>query len=231
MIEENKFAKRQIIVDVPETFPELTKRVLNLDDYISDQPSIKKLGKYAILLNTQKKKSIYKKLLSKDPKSNLTFQEMKEIRNKYLKKLVESNSFYFPKELSLDEYKKPTNTKEERINKILQHLEEIAKKEKNNKGQKKKNIDSRKESLLENKRNRTESLEIEKKKVKNEENEENEENGENEEKGEEVNEMEENDNGEASYYEEENYAHPDDDDSQNYNYYSDDGGNDEGDDY
>ena len=40
--------------------------------------------------------------------------------------------------------------------------------------------------------------------------------------------MEEND-GEASYAEEENYAHPDDDDSQNYNYSY--GENDEGDDY
>ena len=226
MSKENKFQKKQIIEEEPETFPELTKRVLNLDDYISTQPSIKKLGEYAILLNTQKNKSIYKKLLSKDPQSTLTFQEMKQIRNKYLKKLVESNSFYFPKELGLDEYKKPINTKEEKHYKLLKRMEEIARKEKNNKRSRKNNsnntIESRKESFLENKRNRTESIEIERKKKKKKKNEENED----ESYGNEGNGWEE-----ASYVEEENYAHPDDDDSQNYNYSFDEGDNDEGDDY
>jgi hypothetical protein len=171
-----------------------------------------------------KKKSIYKKLLL-DPQvkeaqkiANYNYQEMREIRNKYLKKLVESNPFYFPKELGLDEYKKPINTKEERLNKLLKHLEEQAKKERGNNINSRKNssltiLNSRKESmLLENKRKRTESLVIEevdnkinKNKVKKEENEE------------EQNVEEE--NGEASYYEEEeDYGHPDDDDSQNYNY-------------
>jgi len=223
MSDENKFQKKQIIEEEPETFPRLTKRVLDFDDYISTQPSIKKLGEYAILLNTQKNKSIYKKLLSKDPKSTLTFQEIKKIRNKYLKKLVESNSFYFPKELGLDEYKKPINTKEEKHNKLLKSMEEIARKEKNNKRSMKNNsfnsIESRKESFLENKRNRTESIEIEQKKRKNKEN------------GEESYGNEGDGWEEASYVEEENYHHPDDDDSQNYNYSYDEGGDDEGDDY
>ena len=231
MSQENIVPKRGIIEEPPEIFSELTKRVLNLDDYILSQPSIKKLGEYAISLNNQINKSIYKKLLSKDPKSNLSFQKMREIRNKYLKKLVESNSFYFPKELGLDEYKKPSiNAKEEKLkklNKLIQRLEEDAKKH-INKDRSRKNS-----TILENKRNRTESIEIEPKKVKkkaeNEENEENEENGENGENIEEENGMEEND-GEASYIEDENYAHADDDDSQNYNY-SYDEGNDEGDDY
>ncbi len=223
MSNENKFQKKQIIEEEPETFPRLTKRVLDFDDYISTQPSIKKLGEYAILLNTQKNKSIYKKLLSKDPQSTLTFQEIKKIRNKYLKKLVESNSFYFPKELGLDEYKKPINTKEEKHNKLLKSMEEIARKEKNNKRSMKNNsfntIESRKESFLENKRNRTESIEIEQKKRKNKEN------------GEESYGNEGDGWEEASYVEEENYHHPDDDDSQNYNYSYDEGGDDEGDDY
>ena len=224
MSQENKAQKKPIIEEAPETFPEINKRVLNLDDYISTQPSIKKLGEYAIFLNNQKKKSIYKKLLSKDPQSNLSFQEMKEIRNKYLKKLVESNSFYFPKELGLDEYKKPTNTKEEKIKQILEHLEEIAKNEKKNSDRSRKNSNakaSRKESMLEKKRKGSESVEIEHKKAKKLE--------EIEENGEEANGMEQND-GEESYVEEENYAHPDDDDSQNYNY-SYEGGDDEGDYY
>jgi len=224
MAEENQFQKKRIIDEDPQIFPHLTKRVLNLDDFINSQQLKNKIGEYGISLNNMKKKSIYKKLLL-DPQvkeaqkiANYNYQEMREIRNKYLKKLVESNPFYFPKELGLDEYKKPINTKEERLNKLLKHLEEQAKKERGNNINSRKNssltiLNSRKESmLLENKRKRTESLVIEevdnkinKNKVKKEENEE------------EQNIEEE--NGEASYYEEEeDYGHPDDDDSQNYNY-------------
>ena len=224
MAEENQFQKKRIIDEDPQIFPHLTKRVLNLDDFINSQQLKNKIGEYGISLNNMKKKSIYKKLLL-DPQvkeaqkiANYNYQEMREIRNKYLKKLVESNPFYFPKELGLDEYKKPINTKEERLNKLLKHLEEQAKKERGNNINSRKNssltiLNSRKESmLLENKRKRTESLVIEEKdkkknknKVKKEENEE------------EQNVEEE--NGEASYYEEEeDYGHPDDDDSQNYNY-------------
>ena len=224
MAEENQFHKKRIIDEDPQIFPHLTKRVLNLDDFINSQQLKNKIGEYGISLNNMKKKSIYKKLLL-DPQvkeaqkiANYNYQEMREIRNKYLKKLVESNPFYFPKELGLDEYKKPINTKEERLNKLLKHLEEQAKKERGNNINSRKNssltiLNSRKESmLLENKRKRTESLVIEevdnkknKNKVKKEENEE------------EQNVEEE--NGEASYYEEEeDYGHPDDDDSQNYNY-------------
>ena len=224
MAEENQFQKKRIIDEDPQIFPHLTKRVLNLDDFINSQQLKNKIGEYGISLNNMKKKSIYKKLLldlqvkEAQKIANYNYQEMREIRNKYLKKLVESNPFYFPKELGLDEYKKPINTKEERLNKLLKHLEEQAKKERGNNINSRKNssltiLNSRKESmLLENKRKRTESLVIEevdnkinKNKVKKEENEE------------EQNVEEE--NGEASYYEEEeDYGHPDDDDSQNYNY-------------
>ena len=224
MTEENKFQRRGLIVEDPQIFPHLTKRVLNLDDFINSQQLKNKIGEYGISLNNMKKKSIYKKLLL-DPQvkeaqkiANYNYQEMREIRNKYLKKLVESNPFYFPKELGLDEYKKPINTKEERLNKLLKHLEVQAKKERGNNINSRKNssltiLNSRKESmLLENKRKRTESLVIEevdnkknKNKVKKEENEEEQ--------------TVEEENGEASYYEEEeDYGHPDDDDSQNYNY-------------
>ena len=227
MSEENKFQRRGLIVEDPQIFPHLTKRVLNLDDFIISQKGKNNLGEYGISLNTMKKKSIYKKLLlSPDIKGNQTInnynpQEMREIRNKYLKKLVESNPFYFPKELSSEEYKKPTSSKEDRLNKLLKHLEEQAKKEKVYNDSRKNssilNINSRKESLLlENKRKRTESNveEIDNKKnkakVKKEEN------------GEEQEPNPEEENGEVSYYEEgegdDDYAHPDDEDSQNYNY-------------
>ena len=230
MTEENKFQRRGLIVEDPQIFPHLTKRVLNLDDFIIFQKSKNKLGEYGISLNNMRKKSIYKKLLLapeiKDSQTvtNYNPQEMREIRNKYLKKLVDSNPFYFPRELSSEEYKKPINTKEERLNKLLKHLEEQAKKEKVFNDSRKNstilNLNSRKESiLLENKRKRTESFieEIDNKKNKIKEKK--------EENGEEQEQNVEEENGEVSYYEEgegerdgDDYAHPDDEDSQNYNY-------------
>ena len=223
MEEENKF-QRKGLIEEPLLFPPLTKRVLNLDDFINSQKSKNKLGEYGILLNNMRTKSIYKKLLlnpkGKDSQkiTNYTPQEMREIRNKYLKKLVESNPFYFPKELGLEEFKKPVNTKEERLNKLLKVLEEQAKKERVNNESRKNSLylNSRKESLLENKRKRTESIieEIDNKKNKKVKKEEKEEKIENiEEKN-----IEE-ENGEVSYYEEgEDDGQRDDDDSQNYNY-------------
>ena len=225
MSEENRFQKKRII-DEPIIFPHLFKRVLNLDDFINSQKLKNNLWEHSLSLNDIWAKSIYKKLLIdpqiKESKLGINYnpQEMREIRNKYLKKLVESNPLYFPNELGLGEIKKQINTKEERINKLLKHLEEQAKKEKVNDSRKNSsilNINSRKESLfLENKRKRTESFveEIDNKKNKKEKKEK-EEKAENEE---EKNIEEE--NGEVSYYEEheEDYNQPDDDDSQNYNY-------------
>ena len=222
MTEENRFQRKRII-DEPIIFPHLSKRVLNLDDFINSQKLKNKLWEYSQSLNNMRAKSIYKKLLL-DPQvketqkiANYNYQEMREIRNKYLKKLVESNPLYFPNELGLGEIKKQTITKEERLNKLLKHLEEQAKKEKGNDSRKNSLLlmNSRKESiLLENKRKRNESVyeEIDNKKNKKEKKEKKEENEE------EKNIQEE--NGEVSYYEEheEDYNHPDDDDSQNYNY-------------
>ena len=71
MSEENKFQRRGLIVEDPQIFPHLTKRVLNLDDFIISQKEKNNLGEYGISLNTMKKKSIYKKLLlSPDIKGN-----------------------------------------------------------------------------------------------------------------------------------------------------------------
>jgi hypothetical protein len=223
--------KRKYKLDVPEDFPKLSKQISNLDDFISRLPYAKNLGTQATVLNNLKKNSIYKNLLpdekSKDFHHNLNSQELKDIRNSYFKKLVISNPFYFPKELGLDEYKKP-NKKAEKLNKILQHFEEIAKKEKlsldlnSRKNSSVNNLASRKESLLENKRNRYDSINEEqdkkKKKLKGKENVE-------EEYSIEENSIEGN-YGEDDYNEVEDYGHPDDEDSQNYNY-SEDGGNDD----
>ena len=223
MTEEDKY-KKYIIEEPPQVFPKLTKQIQNLDDLIASKPSINKLGSYGISLDKIKKKSIYKRLLGLNKGRNLNYQLMKETRNKYLKKLVESNSFFFPKELGLDEYKKPINSKEDKYAQFLKHLEEISKKDKKGKNSNSNNnLASRKESFLDNKRKRTDSINEEKenkkkkkKKEKEKYKEVNEENGE---------EQFEDNEGEASYNNE-NYAMPDEDDSQNYNY-SEGGGNDD----
>ena len=230
MVEENsKFQKKNIIEKPPKIFPKLTKQVLNLDELIDSESSIKKLGSYGISLNNLTKKSIYKKLLDGKKDINMNFQKKKEIRNIFLKKLVESNSFFFPKELGLEECKKPINIKEVNYSKLLKHLEEKAKKEKLSLSSRKSTLNinaSRKESLLDNKRKRTDSIYEElnskkKKKSKKEKGKDKEENGEERDK--------EDNDGEVSYYEDENYGIPDDDDSQNYNYSEDDGRYDDGD--
>ena len=223
MTEEDKY-KKYIIEEPPQVFRKLTKQIQNLDDLIASKPSINKLGSYGISLDKIKKKSIYKRLLGLNKGRNLNYQLMKETRNKYLKKLVESNSFFFPKELGLDEYKKPINSKEDKYAQFLKHLEEISKKDKKGKNSNSNNnLASRKESFLDNKRKRTDSINEEKenkkkkkKKEKEKYKEVNEENGE---------EQFEDNEGEASYNNE-NYAMPDEDDSQNYNY-SEGGGNDD----
>ena len=226
---------KKLIIETPEAFPTLTKRVLNLDDFISKDPYAKKIGKFGVFLNDLKDRSVYKILLydgkSKESENKTTPQKMREIRNKYLKKLVESNPFYFPKELGLDEYKKPSNSKVDKVNTLIKRLEEIAKKEKLNYDHSRKNGTnlqlSRKESVLDNKRKRAEDIyeEIDNKKKKNRKQKEKEENGDENNNIEDVEEH----NGEVEYNEEEDYGCRDDDDGQNYNYSYE--GGDEGGDY
>lgn len=225
--EQPKNSQKNNIPEEPQLFPNLRKNVLNLDKYIASQSSKNQIGAFGIILNNLRKKSIYKKLLLdiKKDQNNANHQLKREIRNNYLKKLVESNSFYFPKELALDEYKKPNNPKEDKYNKYLKFMEEVAKKEKKNldlQSNRNSNINSRKESLLDMKRNRTDSIYEEvnkKKKKKKKKSEANEENDENDEE----NYLEER---ELSYNDNEEYGQNEDDDSQNYNY-SYDGGDDD----
>ena len=225
-IQEEQEQKQQEIPE-PQLFPNLRKNVLNLDKFIDSQSKKNNIGTLGIGLNKLINKSIYKKLLLdiKRDQNNSNYQLRREIRNNYLKKLVETNSFYFPKELALDEYKKPNNPKEYKYNKYLKFMEEIAKNEKKNlKSNKNCNMNSRKESLLDNKRKRTDSIyeEVNKKKKKkkiiSEVNEENDENGE-------ANDLEESER-EPSYNDNDDYEQNIDDDSQNYNYSYDEGDDD-----
>ena len=229
--EQSKISDKFKIPEEPQLFPNLRKNVLNLDKYIASQSSKNQIGSFGIILNNLRKKSIYKKLLLdfKKDQNNSNFQLKKEIRNNYLKKLVESNSFYFPKELALDEYKKPNNPKEDKYNKNLKFMEEVAKKEKKNLdllSNKNSSMNLIKESLLDNKIKRADSIyeEINKKKKKkkkkiSEVNEENEEK-------EEDNYIEENER-EPSYNDNEEYGQNEDHDSQNCNYSFDEGDDDD----
>ncbi len=234
---EKTNTKRYLEIESPEPIPKLTKQSLNIDEFVSADPFAQKLGTYSIILDNIKQKSIYKKLLSdgknKENQNNISPQYMREIRNKYLKRLVESNPSYFPKELGLDEYKMSRGAKEEKKKNFIKFYKELAKKLKeqkekgNNESNSRKNSTnlqlSRKESLLENKRKRTNSMNDENDNKKDKEDEEN---------GEEYNNFDENEehNGEASY-EEDDYPRGDDDDSQNYNYSDGYGDYDDGGDY
>ena len=88
MVEENsKFQKKNIIEEPPQIFPKLTKQVLNLDELIDSESSIKKLGSYGISLNNLTKKSIYKKLLDGKKDINMNFQKKKRNKKYIFKKI------------------------------------------------------------------------------------------------------------------------------------------------
>ena len=92
----------------------------------------KELGKYSISLLSSLSLSIYKKLFARNVNKDVLFnyQDIKNIRNLYLKRLVESNQENFPYELSQDEYKVVELTKDEKIKVMMERLREIAKNDK-----------------------------------------------------------------------------------------------------
>ena len=118
--------------EIPITFPNLTKNLKLLDSDSLSKNIGKDIGKYSISLINLSSLSIYKKLYNKFGNKDLNFgnQELKNIRNVYLKRLVESNPDNFPIELSLDEYKEFEISKDQKVNNILEKLIEASKNEK-----------------------------------------------------------------------------------------------------
>ena len=118
--------------EIPITFPNLTKNLKLLDSDSLSKNIGKDIGKYSISLINSSSSSIYKKLYNKFGNKDLNFgnQELKNIRNVYLKRLVESNPDNFPIELSLDEYKEFELSKDQKVNNILEKLIEASKNEK-----------------------------------------------------------------------------------------------------
>ncbi len=202
----------------PITFPELVKKLRPLDQDSISKNIKKDIGKYSITLMNLSQVSIYKKLFNKFGNLDLNFrsQELKNIRNTYLKKLVESNPDNFPIELSLDEYKEMELSKEDKVNNILEKLKEASKNEKikpQKEINKQLNKNIRKESI-------DEKIEKKNKKQENKGNKKEEKNNPYQDSPNNFNEDDNSDNKEQSYEEyedEEKYINDNEDDSQNNN--------------
>ena len=122
----------RIPLETPDTFPNLKRPIAMLNQDPISKAQTKELGKYSISLLSSLSLSIYKKLFARNVNKDVLFnyQDIKNIRNLYLKRLVESNQENFPYELSQDEYKVVELTKDEKIKVMMERLREIAKKDK-----------------------------------------------------------------------------------------------------
>ena len=204
--------------EIPITFPNLTKNLKLLDSDSLSKNIGKDIGKYSISLINLSSLSIYKKLYNKFGNKDLNFgnQELKNIRNVYLKRLVESNPDNFPIELSLDEYKEFEISKDQKVNNILEKLIEASKNEKVKPQieiNKQKNKNKNKKEVNDNKN---------KKEDDKNENQENENNNYQDSKNN-YNEDENSEYNNEQSYEGESYINDsEDDDSQNKNMYDDD---------
>lgn len=147
----------RIPLETPDTFPSLKRPIAMLNQDPISKAQTKELGKYSLSLLSSLSLSIYKKLFAKNLNKDVLFnyQDIKNIRNLYLKRLVESNQENFPFELSQDEYKVVELTKDEKIKVMIERLKEISK---NDKGKghslevSRKSSVNRKESLDETKK-------------------------------------------------------------------------------
>ena len=122
----------RIPLETPDTFPSLKRPIAMLNQDPISKAQTKELGKYSISLLSSLSLSIYKKLFARNVNKDVLFnyQDIKNIRNLYLKRLVESNQENFPYELSQDEYKVVEQTKDEKIKVMMERLREIAKNDK-----------------------------------------------------------------------------------------------------
>lgn len=122
----------RIPLETPDTFPNLKRPIAMLNQDPISKAQTKELGKYSISLLSSLSLSIYKKLFARNVNKDVLFnyQDIKNIRNLYLKRLVESNQENFPYELSQDEYRVVELTKDEKIKVMMDRLREIAKNDK-----------------------------------------------------------------------------------------------------
>lgn len=122
----------RIPLETPDTFPNLKRPIAMLNQDPISKAQTKELGKYSISLLSSLSLSIYKKLFARNVNKDVLFnyQDIKNIRNLYLKRLVESNQENFPYELSQDEYRVVELTKDEKIKVMMERLREIAKNDK-----------------------------------------------------------------------------------------------------
>ncbi len=126
-MEKKNYKKEKYKLNEPVLYPPLKK---NIEALSVNEEKSEDLGYITLNFLKLRDTSIYKLLYNKGTAS-IDFLENKEIRNEYLKKIVESNSDYFPKELLLDKFKKrPDLSFEEKLKtKIsLKGSEKISKK-------------------------------------------------------------------------------------------------------
>lgn len=128
----------------PELYPPLKKKTSYFE---MDEDKMKEIGEIAQNLINLNELSIYRMLSNKENDYFVNFVNTeKSLQNKYLKKIVEANSGYFPSELSLDKLQKRVISIEEQM-KIK--MESIKEKPSKNKSKKKQgDIVGRKESYI-----------------------------------------------------------------------------------
>lgn len=122
---KKNYTVSKFTTQTPVIYPELSKKITLMNQDTISKSESKEIGKNAISLLNSLQLSIYKKLFTRSNKDfSFNFQDIKNIRNIYLKKLVESNLDNFPSELMLDEYKPPEITKEDKVTALLNRLKE-----------------------------------------------------------------------------------------------------------
>ncbi len=142
---EKKYQKRdKYKLNEPILYPPLKQKIASLD---VDEDKYNDIGILTLRLLRQSEMSIYKLLYNRESNLDLmtSTNPNKSVRSEYLKKLVEANEDYFPRELLEEKYKRKKEiTYEEKLKSKIQFTEP---KQKKPKKEEKKKESERKESI------------------------------------------------------------------------------------
>ena len=145
---EKKYQKKdKYKLNEPILYPPLRQNIANLD---VDEDKFNDIGILTLRLLRQNEMSVYKLLYNRETNTEfLTSNNTnKSVRSDYLKKIVEANEVYFPRELQEEKYKRRDDlTFDEKLKSKIQFKESKTKKEKGNKDLNKKANTERKESI------------------------------------------------------------------------------------
>jgi hypothetical protein len=142
---EKKYQKKdKYKLNEPVLYPPLKQKIVSLD---VDEDKYSDIGILTLRLLRQSEMSIYKLLYNRESNLELmtSTNNNKSVRSEYLKKLVEANEDYFPRELLVEKYKRKKEiTYEEKLKSKIQFTETKPKKAKK---EEKKKDSNRKESI------------------------------------------------------------------------------------